>query len=402
MRNSLTPLVFVVLVAVAAVLLTRSDVEPGMGGPTIYPGIFRLPVKERFLVASAPLDASNEVGKPSDGEPATVAARGEEWRVVVVSADDRQPLTSAAVLALAERLTTHGAVVVVDPLDAPAFPLGADRQLRVSTTDAVLPSESGGVCSGRVRVTSRLLRPADGHPMTRLLPAAGAEHDRAVDITHRSRATVGTTVSWPQRYAAMGRGIADAALARLAAGGLPALVDAQTHLRLATLRPRADWGSTLWLPPSSDTLRWDGAVQEAFVRGWIGTINGTASLDRTGAPVSSLNPLLDRLKRAGWSEQSEASDLIPGRRLFSSQRDGDIRWLTIDVRPHGWEVVVWQERGGLVALAESWISAGATTELAAYRDCPALPADLRARIVAALGAKPDGNKVDGNKADGNK
>ena len=394
MRNSLTPLVFVVLVAVAAVLLTRSDVEPGMGGPTIYPGIFRLPKRDRFLVVSAPLEASNEVtAKPADAEVASVQARGEDWRVVVVSADDRHPLTCAAVLALSERLTTHGVVVVVDPIDAPAFPLGADRCLRVATADAVLPSEPGGACSGLLRITSRLLRPSAGHPMTRLLPAPSAESDRVVDITHNSRSPVGITVHWPERYAATGRGIADAALARIAPGGLPPLIDAQTNLRLTTLRPRADWGSTLWLPPSSDTLRWDGAVQEAFVRGWIGTITGTTSLDRTGASVSSLEPLLNRLKRAEWSEQSDGTDLIPGRRLFSSQREGTSRWLTIDQRPHGWEVVVWQERSALVAMAESWISTGAKSELAAYRDCPALPADLRARMAAAL----DGTKADAAK-----
>lgn len=392
MRNSLTPLVFVVLVAVAAVLLTRSEVEPGMGGPTIYPGIFRLPKRDRFLVASAPLEASNEVAAKSDPVAVPPPARGETWRVVVVSADDRHPLTCAGVLALAERLTTQGVVVVVDPLDAPAFPLGADRQMRVATVDAVLPNEPGGVCSGHLRIVSRLLRPVSGHPLARLLPAAGAEPDLVIDITHNSRAPIGSTVRWPERYAATGRGIADATLARVAPGGLPQLIDPQTNLRLTTLRPRADWGSTLWLPPSSDTLRWDGAVQEAFVRGWIGTINGTSSLDRTGAPVSSLNPLLDRLKRAGWNEQSDGADLIPGRRLFAG-REGESRWLTIDTRPHGWEVVVWQERGGLVALVEGWISAGAKAELTAYRDCPALPADLRARIAAALdGAKADGVK----------
>lgn len=402
MRNSLTPLVFVVLVAVASVLLTRSDVQPGMGGPVIYPGIFRLPKRDRFLVVSAPLDASDVVDQASEGDvPPPLSggeARGEEWRVVVVSADDRQALTSAVVLALAEKLTAHGVVVVVDPLDAPAFPLGADRRLRVSTADAVMPTDPVAVCSGRVHVSSRLLIPIVGHPMARLLPSAGVVRDSAVDITHRSTAKAGTSIHWPERYAAMGRGIADAALARLALGGLPTLIDTQTNRRLTTLRPRADWGSTLWLPPSSDTLRWDGAVQEDFVRGWLGTINGTASLSRTGAPVSSLDPLLDRLKRADWTEQSDGTDLIPGRRLFSSQREGTVRWLSIDARPHGWEIVVWQERGGLVALADGWLTAGAKAELAAYRDCPALPADLRARMAAAVdGAKAAGKNTDGTK-----
>lgn len=398
MRNSLTPLVFVILVALAAVLLTRSDVVPGMAGPVIHPGIFRLPKKDRFLVASAPLEISDVVS----GEPAAAPVRGEDWRVVVVSADDRQPLTSATVLALAERLTAHGVVVVVDPPDAPPFPLAADRRLRVATSDAVALADPAGPCSGGVRIASRLLRPVDGHPMTRLLPPAPAARDHALDIAHRSQAPAGSAISWPERYAAMGRGIADAALPRLAPGGLPPLIDVQTRQRLATLRPRADWGTSLWLPPSSDTLRWDGAIQEAFVRGWIGTISGTTSLDRTGAQVSSLDPLLDRLKRAGWSEQSEGADLVPGRRLFASQRDGASRWLSIDAHARGWEVVVWQERGSLVGLVESWIGAGAMTELAAYRDCPALPADLRARMAAALAARAEAADADTPKPGGGK
>ena len=161
MRNSVMPMMLVVGVALVALVALRSDNQPGINGPDVHPNIFRLPKKDKFHVESATLVSTNQV--QVDGPVPT--NRGEAWRVVLVVAKDRHPLTRSLMLGLGEQLTRHGCVVIFAPLDAQAFPMGASRVLTIATDAAAkIPTILGGEAAATIRVTTNLARlPAD-HP----------------------------------------------------------------------------------------------------------------------------------------------------------------------------------------------------------------------------------------------
>ena len=80
MRNSLMPMILVVIVVAVSLALLNSKSNPGLNGPDLQPGIFRLPKKDKFHVDSAALIDEDVV--TAEGVPP--ANRGESWRVVLV------------------------------------------------------------------------------------------------------------------------------------------------------------------------------------------------------------------------------------------------------------------------------------------------------------------------------
>ena len=106
MRNSIIPIVCVLLVCVALVPMSLRGPDRGSGGPEVEPLLFRAPVKRVHQVESMPLTATNAVSvvAPSDA-PAAFALDLRSF--VVVSGDDRSPLTAAVMLALAELITAY-------------------------------------------------------------------------------------------------------------------------------------------------------------------------------------------------------------------------------------------------------------------------------------------------------
>ena len=396
MRNSLLPLVLVVLCGLAAVSLIPQGSPQGVNGPPIFPGIFRLPKQERFRVHPAALDATNVV----TGAPAVAVANPpESWRSVMVAGDDDHAATRAVMYALAERLTEHGCLVVLDPPDAPPYGVGVERLVRVATRSASLPTALGGPCSARVAVTTRLMRFSADHIAACRLPAFTGPETLAVEIEHRSQAKAGSMVTWPTWYAAVGWGIAGAAIDAFAPSGLPPVVDAVTRRSLPSLRPLADWKLTLPQPPQSQGLRWDGAMQEELVRGWIGSVHGLETIDAKNARVPTIDLLLDRLKKGSWGKCAESTPTVPVPvypRLFVREGDRGLEWFSIMPQDalRGWDVVWWQERPGTVALHQQWLAAAkagdvqALMRLAAYRACGVIPADQRAAAQALLDEKP--------------
>jgi hypothetical protein len=290
-------------------------------------------------------------------------------------------------LALAERLTGHGAVAIVDPFDAPPFPMGCERIIVVSTPEAQVPAEPGGPASATVLVETRLARLPPGHPADGLQPDPAGPVSSSFTIAHRSRAE-GRAAGWPQWWAGSGRNLADLVLAQLAPGGLPPVTDPQTHRWLPGLTPRSDWGSVLTMPPTTDLLQWHYAFQEALVRGWIGHVPGLSTTTRRGEGVATLDQLLARMRTGSWEEAT-----AQGVRLFSRSKDGQSEWFSIAPRTgeNGWDVAWWQERSGIPDLLADWAEAaaagdrGAALLLFSHRNCPALPPELRGAAEAAGG-----------------
>ena len=392
MRNSVLPLVLMVLFGAAAIVLLPKGSPQGVNGPPIFPGIFRLPKQERFRVHPAELDAVNAVV----GSPASAANLPESWRSVMVAGEDDQPATRAVMYALAEKLTEHGCLVVLDPPDSPPYGIGVERLVRVATRSASLPTDLGGACTARVAVGTRLMRFSADHPATRLLPAPAGPEAVTIEIDHHSQAKPGSAVTWPTWYAAVGWGIANTAVAAFAPGGLPPVVEpaANPSLRrsLASLLPLAVWKDALPLPPQSQALRWDGAMQAELVRGWIGAVHGLETIDAKSVRVPTLDLLLDRLKKGGWSASAETTPSAAGRRLFTRDSEHGTEWFSITPQDgqRGWDVTWWQERAGIAALHQQWLDAAksgdahARLRLAAYRTCEAIPADQRAAAQALL------------------
>lgn len=385
MRNSVMPMVLVLIVVLAAVLLLRSESKPGLNGPDVFPGIFRLPKKDKFHVDSAVLTSTNEV--TADG--AVPANRGESWRVVQVVAKDHHALTRSVVLGLGEQLTGHGCVVLVSPVDAPAFPLGCARIVTIATDQAEIPAMLGGEARATVRVTSHLARLPAGHPAATLLPHPEGVTATAFTIAHHTTAATGVA-GWPNWWAALGRGLAITAVTHLAPGGLPALVDPQTRAWLPTLAPMADWGTALGQAPTTERLRWDFALQEPLIRGWVGHVTGLTAPDRSGVEKPTLDQLLDRMASGKWEAVGVTDETKPTLRMFTRTVEGRTEWFSITAREGGWAVACWQERSGIPDLFSDWAKAaamgdqGAQRLLYAHRESPLLSPEQREAARHAL------------------
>jgi hypothetical protein len=375
MRNSLMPMVLVVVVFAISLLALNSKGNPGLNGPDLHPGIFRLPKKDKFHVDSAALTFDDVV--TADGMP--LANRGESWRVVLVMAKDRHPLTRSIVLSLGEKLTGHGCVTIIAPMDAPTFPMGVNRIISVATAEAQIPAVLGEAARQRRGHVHCCARVSADHPAAPLLPEAEGSTNAAISIAHHSRATA-PVLAWSNWWAGSGRHLAEKILERLAPGGLPAVVDATTRKWLSELTPLSDWGSALAQPPSTDHLKWEFAFQEALVRGWVGAVAGLTITTRSGKEEPTIDQLLKRMKSGSWEAAGTA-----GFQLFTRKHDNRTEWFSIASRTQGvgWSVVWWQERAGMPDLLSEWATAakagdrGAARLLHAHRNCPALPKELQ-------------------------
>jgi len=392
MRNSALPIVSAALLV--AFMLIRSaslpTAAPGSAGPELVSGIFRLTKQTRLRLASAALEASNEV--KVQAAPSAAAAAAASFRVVVVAAEDHEPLTAALVLALAERLTENGSAVLIDTLSERPLQLPGDRALGVATRHAELPAAPGGACVAELAVVDRLLAFPAGSPAAAAQPALSGPTTARFTISHRSQAAGGPPPGWGAWYAAIGRGMAEALLARIAPAGVPPLLGSDGMPR-PDLEPRADWPSPLPAPPFIEPLRWFGALQQDFVRGWIGEIAGLESIDEHGEHLASIARLERALaaarvvKEAAWTLDEHSTAAL---RMWN--RDPDV--LLATRRADGWDVVLWQSRTGIVALYRRWCdeaaagSASARARLERYRDCAAIPADERARAPLGPGRPP--------------
>jgi hypothetical protein len=369
------PVIGVCIVLVVALFALRGNAMPGIHGPDIFPGIFRLPKKDKFPIISAPLIIDNVV----DAEGAIPTPVPESWRVVLISARDREPMTRAVVLSLAEKLTRHGSVALVDPIETDAFPMGCDRVIGVSTLTATIPEKLGVEGAVTLVVDTRLARLPEDHPAAALHKNPEGPLRHVMKITHRSRAD-GAIDGWPQWWSGCGRAIAETILAQLAPQGLPPVSDAITHRWLDSLLPRSDWGTPLSLPPTTENLHWDYAFQDDLVRGWVGHITGMVVTPKRGTAEPAVAQLERRMVSGSWQP-----GVAEGVQLYSRQVKEQTEWFAFAPLPldAGWHVTWWQERPRMHSVFEDWGTAAAAGDqqaqrlLYAYRLCPQMPPELR-------------------------
>jgi hypothetical protein len=386
MRNSLLPLFGVVAVLIVALYAIRGQSLPGINGPDIFPGIFRLPKKDKFPVVSAPLACENMVVADGDFPKSTP----ESWRVVVISAHDREPMTRAVVLSLAEKLTRHGSVTIVDPVETEVFPMGCDRIIGVSTQRSTIPTTLGGDGEATLIITTHLARLLSGHPADALQSDPGGPVQQRMTLTHRSHAT-GVVDGWPQWWAGSGRQIADTIIEHLSPSGLPPVVEAETRRWLSTMLPRSDWGTPLTMQPTTEHLQWDFAFQQDLVRGWVGHITGMKVVTKRGGEQPAELQLQQRMTSGSWTQAGVPG--APGVQLFTRTDAQNVtEWFSFSPLPHdaGLSVTWWQERPEMLQVFEDWGIAAAKGDmiaqrlLYAYRACPNMPKELRDRALPVV------------------
>ncbi len=391
MRNSLLPIFGVCAVLAVALFAIRGQANPGIHGPDIFPGIFRLPKKDKFPIVSASLKIDNMV----EAEGAIPFSSPESWRIILISARDREPMTRAVVLSLAEILTRHGSVAIVDPVETDAFPMGCDRVINVATLSATNPTTLGADGAASIVVETKLSRLPLKHPASMLHRDPNGPVQQSMTITHRSRAD-GTIDGWPQWWAGCGRKIADTILQHLSPQGLPPVSDAETRKWLDSLLPRSDWGTPLTLPPTTTHLQWDYAFQEDLVRGWVGHITGMTVSTKSGGTEPALVQLENRMASGSWEKA-----IATGVHLYSREMQGHTDWFSFSELPNnaGWQVTWWQERPKMLDLFEEWGTAAekgdivAKRFLYAYRLCPQMPEELRIQAAVAPALAPKENAV---------
>jgi hypothetical protein len=349
LRNSLLPLGGVAAVAVACVLLIPRGDARGAAGPDVQPGVFSHPKRAQHRVASAELPL---------GATITGGARGDaaRWHHVLITAGDTAPLTRAAMTGIAERLTDGGRLAAFRPMaDArtssaePPIPLGTDLVIEVATPTDQRPARPDAAFAGTVTLRAWTPRfPAD-------LPAAGLMPERqAFDATLTATVTVeaGAAAPWPQWWATVGRGLADAVLLRLGVAGPPGK------------RWPQPWQEVLPPPPQHDAIHWDAALSFDLVRGWTGSIARTYVSPKEG-PVPGIDAALAIFAKGEWQPQPA----IGPWRLWQNARPGGLALLAVQPAAAGsWQVVFWQERPSPQRDVAAWLAAGEHERLAEYRN----------------------------------
>jgi hypothetical protein len=377
MRNSLLPILLLLLTVGASLWLIRGGVERGAGGPAVYPGIFKLPVKIDKMTPSAQLQGNTT-------HQGQAPAGASDWRIFLVSGDDGLPLTNTALLALGEELTRRGCIAVLEPGGHEAFeplPLAADVNLRLTTMAESLPTGGPGAIAFTTSIQVIPTRVPAGHPAGRWFPDLPDAPASTVTIAHSS--TPSAHPAWPSWYAAIGRAVAGELIATL--GTPKEVTDTAAHIRetawvLPTQTSEASPFGRIPAPPQGDVLERRVPFQHPFVRGWIGYFSPVPVTTHDGGKRAPRDELLRRLERGGWNQGPKDGDTLIYTKDDKQTDGSDIhRALTIT----GEQVIEWQERPHPTALWQTWQEAAkagnaeAAAQLARHRTTAGIPADLK-------------------------
>jgi len=410
-NNSLLPIIGVLVVCIITIPLALRGPARGSGGPAVDPGVFRRVTNGVYQVTSMPLHIDTQVAQvDADGQPlASPPALGlDVARFVVLSGEDRSPLTAAVLRGLAEEITARGGAAILDPMPLPGgdtdhvLALGANWRLAVETVGGAPPTAPGGDCSATVRFTLTTIRLPPGHPAAQFQDA-GRALTTVLQVVHRSHAEQPAN-DWPSWYAAFGRSVGDAVLDAVSTG-----VVSKPDL------DSPDWGSSLPQPSMVDVMRWSAAFQQQLLRGWVGRINGLATIGPDGRSLPSLDRLKSVLAHGDWKPTESTA---PGYLMWSRAKDGG--WLAVHSDAGGHDVSQWWERPQAVDLFTQWLTAAASGVepaieqqarladagsgveapspvplpaeeqaharacLAGYQDCTAIPETYRRRAKALL------------------
>lgn len=367
MRNSLLPIAFLAVIIACSLWLIRGGGERGAGGPAVFPGILKLPAKQKKMTPSAELKAENTCDTAA---PADAAA----WRVILLASDDNLPLTRTMLLALGEELTRRGCIAVLEPQTrdtAEPLPLGVDGVLRITTATTTMPDDEPGDLDFTARIEAIPVRLPNGHPAARWFPDLPASAPAVLAIRHRST-PVGSP-GWPMWFAGVGRSVASEALRLL---GTPAEVtDTTDRLRqTAWILPGQTEAQSPFgripAPPQADVTERLMAFQHPFVRGWIGTLSPVPITARDQSTRTAREELARRLERGRWTAAGEG-------RWTKDDRLADGTEVHRSISLDGETFVEWQERPRPTALWQAWQEAGEQAQLARHATTAGIPASLR-------------------------
>ena len=375
-RNSLMPLILLVLTAVFAAWMVRGAAARGQDGPDNQQGIFRLPAKESRRVVPATVPATTNVS----GE---LPALGDGMVVQIVGGD-RHGLTRSICRSLAELLTERGLIAVMEPVELPGkenepVPLPCDGSLRIAT-DRMDPPEAPGLpYRATVTVTATPVRLPAGHPALRLFPQDAVTSAAPATVTITLDVAALADASWPTWWSGVGRA---AATAIATSAHLPTTGDAGAHIRRGAWmapvqaagpageeRPMTEHGR-LPSPPQHDVV--DGMVpfSHPLVRGWVGRLGTQQIQTHEGGQRSPAAELERRLTKGQWLP----SPAVAGRKIFSREAEGMTTVLSMD---EDGALVVWQERPSPVTVVKAWLEdPAAAAQLARHRGIAGLPTGI--------------------------
>lgn len=372
-KTSVLPLIAAAIVlSLGGLVIMRSfslDAK-GSGGPLLLSGIF--PHTEDYLPSpDAQLMRWDQTTRPAQADDLQVipgarlrdARPGLEnapWEEVVLVAEDTHPATAATIRALAEIITgqhessvrpwqtTRYPVVILNPLDGEALPIGCHRMLRIASSGSTADDRSDRM-QVQVVVAMQDLQPLAGLEAAWKLWPASSVADRAVVIEHSNHAE--PSVGWGQRYAFTGRAIAEAALSELSDGDI--LAPDVDGLSLTDIH--GAWDDEIPQQPNHDVIRWYASVQAPLIRGWVGTIFGDTVLYR-GRQSDAMGVFASHLARGEWQSMHEAPsdrNLQEGR--WRNQRSGSLPRLWAQRGRHGWDVHALQAHDNAGALHRQWL-----------------------------------------------
>lgn len=359
MRNSLLPIILIILTTGGAWWLIRGGAERGAGGPDVAAGILRLPQKTSQQTSPADITGTTTITGDAPADSAT-------WRVILISGDDRHPLTNSAVLALGEELTRRGCIAMLEPLlrdRQEPLPLGCDGALRLSLIESELPTDRPGAMSCTLRINATPTRVPADHPAARWFPHLPASSPTTMTLVHQS-VPVGTP-SWPHWYAGLGNAFSQAVITHL---GTPATTT-DTTLRLRrtawldggkagpeTTGPTTTIYGRIPSPPQGDITERRVAFQHPLVRGWIGDFSPVpfTARDQTERPARA--ELLHRIERGGWRKGPDLGDAVVYSKEDRASDGSDIH-RTISITATGF--IEWQERPHPMAVWQAWTTAAA-------------------------------------------
>ena len=383
MRNSLLPVILLVLTTAFAWWLIRDGAERGAGGPNVLAGIVRPLVKSSQQTSPAELQGTTT---HTGGAPADAAS----WRVILIAGDDTHPFTNAAILALGEELTRRGCVAVLYPVlrDRPEpLPLSFDGVVRIAHLDGEPPAEHPGAVACTLAINLIPVRVPADHPAARWFPNQQTSSPTISKVTHSS-APVGST-SWPHWYAGVGKAFATEILATC--GTPESATDTIERLRRTAWTLPGEAGPEIAgapanlygripSPPQTDIAEHVVAFQHPFVRGWIGDFSPVPITAHDLSTHGTREELLLRLKRGSWTPGLDlGTDLTFSKEDHAT--DGSEIHRTISISAT--RFVEWQERPRPTSVWQAWVIAAAAgdadakAQLARHRTTAGIPADLK-------------------------
>ena len=416
--TSCAPIVgIVVVLGLAVLMMVRSfslDAR-GASGPLMVSGIF--PFTEEFYpspdsglfevtksieVISNPADLENIPGLRLQDERQGIETA--PWEEVVLVAEDRHPVTSSVIRALAEIITVQQPsaifpiepkrypVVILQPVDGDPLPIGCQRVIRVATTGSA-PENRDDLIDVVVSIAHQDLLPSvDVGSIWNMWPARSIA-EQAVEISYKQKPL--RRVAWADRFVSLGRDIAEQSLATFTDAGVVSLDT--DGLELTDFH--GPWDSQIPQQSSHTVVRWFGSIQSPLIRGWAGSLIGQRARYR-GMERDSMELFAEHLARGQWEPrhaQAANQALLQGE--WRNERFGSLQRLWMQGGDFGWDVLGVEPHPNPSDLFQGWLNAAqsgdrvARVQLRRHLTTPFFTDEQRSAAQARLRINPDAKEL---------